>query len=94
MFEYSRDVQFKQIPQSEDCESLSHEAEKSENPRLLSNSLISHLFTGFLLLATLILGAILGAWLGSNHFIKANEFCLHEVSQDCKPFSRPFNFKC
>jgi hypothetical protein len=93
MFGYTREVQFKQIPQSEDCESLSHETEKSESPRLLSSSLASQLFTAILLLITLVIGAVLGAWLGSNRFIKANEFCIHEVSQDCRSSSRPHKFK-
>jgi len=85
MFGYNDNVEFKQLPQSEDCESLSHEPEKSSSFKSYSQNIIPRLLTALLLVTTLIVGAVLGAWLGSNHFIKANEFCIHEVSQDCTP---------
>jgi hypothetical protein len=83
MFGYRTYVQFKQIPQSEDCETVSHETEKFDNPKHLSSPLVFQLFAAILLIATLIFGTVLGAWLGRNRFINANEFCIHKVSRDC-----------
>ena len=84
MFGPSRDAQFTQIPQLEDCESLNSQSEKPRSRTLILGSLLPHICTAILLLVTLVTGAVLGAWLGGNHFIKANEFCIHEVSRDCK----------
>lgn len=78
------DLQFKEVPQSEDCESPS---EKTEFPMRRSSSFKSQLCTIILLFTALIIGAGLGAWLGGTHFIKANDFCFHEVSQDCRSAS-------
>lgn len=88
MFEYLKDVQFKQLPQSEDCESFGNELEKPSGPRIASQTFFSQLITTALLVTTLIVGAVLGAWLGSNYLMSANEFCIHEVSQDCNPSHR------
>lgn len=84
MFRYSRDVQFKEIPQSEDCESLNHGPEQLKLPSSYSSIFSSQLFIAILIPITLIVGILLGTWLGRNRLIKANEFCIHQVSQDCK----------
>ncbi|KIM93703.1 hypothetical protein OIDMADRAFT_137397 [Oidiodendron maius Zn] len=82
MFEYLKDVQFKQLPQSEDCESFGNELENSSGPRIASRTLVSQLITTTLLVTTLVVGAVLGAWLGSSYLMSANEYCIREVSQD------------
>jgi len=52
---------------------------KPPSSRRCLKKLISQLLTTVLVVATLIVGATLGAWVGGNHFIQADEF-LHPWS--------------
>lgn len=86
MFEISKkNIKFKQVPESEDCESLISQAgDKAERLEAVPRKILWHVVTFILFLVAFASTLFLGAWLGSRSFGDEDERCLSRVSQYCK----------
>jgi hypothetical protein len=86
MFKFSKNnIKFKQIPDSEDCESLiSQEADKAEHFEAAPRNLLWHIVKPTLFLVAFASTLLLGAWLGSHYFENENKPCISKVSQYCE----------
>jgi hypothetical protein len=95
MFEISRkNTRFKQIPESEDCESLiGQEGGKVEHFEAVPRNILWHLVISVLFLVAVASTLSLGAWLGSHDFRDEDKRCVSRVSQYCKaaPFTAALN---
>jgi hypothetical protein len=77
MFEISKkNIKFKQVPESEDCESLISQGDKAEHLEAVPRNILWHVVASSTL--------FLGAWLGSHSFGDEDKRCLSRVSQYCK----------
>jgi hypothetical protein len=85
MFEISKkNIKFRQIPESEDCESLiSQDAEKAEHFEAVPRNILWHIVTSVLFLVAFASTLLLGTWLGSHSFGDEDKRCVSRVSQYC-----------
>ena len=86
MFKYLHDksIKFSPLPQAEDRKALISESESAEALDSLPRAKPSRLPLALLFILSLPIAALLGAWLGSQWFSDADDFCTNHVSQSCK----------
>jgi hypothetical protein len=85
MFEISKkNIKFKQVPESEDCESLISQGDKAEHLEAVPRNILWHVVASILFLVAFASTLFLGAWLGSHSFGDEDKRCLSRVSQYCK----------
>jgi hypothetical protein len=85
MFEISKkNIKFKQIPESEDCESLISQGDKVEHFEAVPRNILWHVVTSILFLVAFASTLLLGAWLGNHSFGDEDKRCIGRVSQYCK----------
>ena len=91
MFEISKmNIKFKQIPESEDYESLiSQEGDKVKHFEAAPRNILRHIVTSVLFLVAFASTLLLGAWLGSHDFRDEVNRCVSRASKYCKtpPFT-------
>jgi hypothetical protein len=79
-------AKFQRVPQTEDCESLSREENKSELSQTPSRPTItkSHIYMCAFLLLAFPATALLGAYFGGHWFVNfTTKDCISQVSQFC-----------
>jgi len=82
MFEISKtNIKFKQIPESEDCESLISQGDKAEYFEAVPRNILWKIVKSVLFLVAFASTLLLGAWLGSHHFGDEDKHCISRVSQ-------------
>ena len=90
MFEISKkNIKFKQIPESEDYESLISQGDKVEHFEAAPRNILRHIVTSVLFLVAFASTLLLGAWLGSHDFRDEVNRCVSRASKYCKtpPFT-------
>ena len=94
MFEISKmNIKFKQIPESEDYESLISQGDKVEHFEAAPRNILRHIVTSVLFLVAFASTLLLGAWLGSHDFRDEDKRCVSRASKYCKtlPFTAAFS---
>jgi len=83
-FPRSEDIGFKQVPQTEDCESLASEHKDAESLQISTrSSLYSQLYLIFISCLALASAALLGARFGGRFFLDTERLCISQVSKYC-----------
>ena len=94
MFEISKkNIKFKQVPESEDCESLISQGDKAEHLEAVPRNILWHVVASILFLVAFASTLFLGAWLGSHDFRDEDKRCVSRASKYCKtlPFTAAFS---